>query len=154
MAIILCNLRERQPGEMKVCVPCVFNRTDSASLVRSVLFFFLFSFLGCRRPDRSWQVWCFAAHSPVSWNTVAPLSETASNCACVHVCVQYVSARVLPAPACLCVRVRFHCATQRRYRRERFSRHAECTPAWIDFKAAPRTHTRRCTPTRAVWMRP
>lgn len=39
---------------------------------------------GCRE-DRSWQVWRFAAHSPVSWNTVASLSQTASNCVCPRV---------------------------------------------------------------------
>lgn len=63
---------------------------------------------------------------------------------CVSTCIQYVSACVLPAS----------CATAPWYRREPFSRHAECTPAWIHFKASPRTHPQRCTSTRAAWMRP
>lgn len=58
---------------------------------------------GCRA-DRIWQVWCVAAHSPVSWNTILHclrLPPTARvhvfTCVCVCVCV------CMFAPCCVVV---------------------------------------------------
>lgn len=116
--------------------PVLFNRRNWASLVRS----------GFQDAADETGAGRYGASQPtlLSHGILSLLRLRLPPTVCVHM----YTVRVCMCASCIL------CATAPQYRREPFSRHAECTPAWIHFRASPRTRPQRCTSTRAAWMRP